>query len=300
MKKIRAIALLLVSSSLLFGGGNQRTRARRRERLARELKARSVISPQAASEQQLPTPIDEYPLHDAIAHDDAKKLMVLLSTGSYDINGIDKTMRSPLHTAVEYQSTACIALLITHGASLTTRIVMGFTPLHCAAMCNNAEIAQMLLTREPRLINEQDMLGCTAMHIAASSCTLDFVELLITHNANLNNGDSSGNTALHCAITRSNEVHKDKIIKIIATTCPELITYHNGQKQTPLHIFLYLLLKKVKKGSSVDTNHSQRMINLLYNRTIANSPDNTGITCQELLDKINRYLPYSSKLYFIL
>lgn len=114
----------------------------------------------------------------------------------------------PLHCAVENNNPAVVAALLDAGVDISVgRSYSGrerVTCLHIAAMRQNVEILQKLLSVPNVDINACDSDNATALHIAARGGFVDVAQLLLHHGVDINigmtSGQSSNQTALHCAV----------------------------------------------------------------------------------------------------
>jgi len=114
----------------------------------------------------------------------------------------------PLHCAVENNHPAVVAALLDAGDDIGVgRSYSGrerVTCLHIAALRQNVEMMQKLLSVPNIDINACDSDNATALHIAARGGFVDVAQLLLRHGVDVNigmtSGQSSNQTALHCAV----------------------------------------------------------------------------------------------------
>lgn len=89
------------------------------------------------------------PMHLAAHHGFAESMKTLLEAkADPNVKG-GLSGRTPLHLAVESQST--VEVLLAHGADVTAKTKDGETALHCAARVGNEEVVKLLLDRLPGL-----------------------------------------------------------------------------------------------------------------------------------------------------
>jgi len=114
----------------------------------------------------------------------------------------------PLHCAVENSHPAVVAMLLDAGANVSVgRSYAGrehVTCLHFAAMRQNIEMVQQLLSVPGIDADARDSDNATTLHIASRGGFSDVAELLLKHGVDVNigmtSGQSSDQTALHCAV----------------------------------------------------------------------------------------------------
>ena len=88
-----------------------------------------------------------------------------------------------------------IRLLLEHGASATTTIEGGYTPLHFVPRIGSAEVAGLLLEYGADVSARTDD-GDTPLHGAVLADSVGIVSLLLEHGADVSAQDDRGNTPL--------------------------------------------------------------------------------------------------------
>lgn len=117
-------------------------------------------------------------LHLAAFFGHAECAVALIDAGaSLDAWASNDQMNQPLHTAAAGNHADVVALLLNHGADVTTSYGEGFTALHAAAQNGNLAIVELLLDNEapphPALAD-----GRTPLDLAAEQGHLEIVERL--------------------------------------------------------------------------------------------------------------------------
>jgi len=175
-------------------------------------------------------------LHAAAAADREDIVRLLLEAGA-DINAgnYPDTMKfytrlmTPLHRAVCSNSKSCVEVLLAAGADVHAKDKMGETPLQLAAEYGYTEIAELLLTYDAN-VNETDDEGKTALHKAHNR---DTAELLIARGANVNAKAKDGSTPLHRAVEMVFE--KQPMVELLLAGGAD-VNAQNNKGDTPLHI----------------------------------------------------------------
>lgn len=124
--------------------------------------------------------------------------------------------RTPLHQAARGGNTAAVRLLIDAGAAVDARTTRGVTPLHEAARIWSRLAAGdylgsvQILTAAGANPNVRDRYeGSTPLHVAAGGAEWENAEIVhaqIASGGDPKTRDGSGNTPLHAAVRRNNQV----------------------------------------------------------------------------------------------
>ncbi|KAK3389077.1 ankyrin repeat-containing domain protein [Sordaria brevicollis] len=116
------------------------------------------------------------PLREAVASQDAAKVVYLLQKGS-DPNLCDGLFGSPLSVAALHQSAEVFEILLKHGAAVNAKDVLGRQPIHYAAWSGVDNIERVLAAGGDT--NARDKLGRTPLHWAARFGRLKVVERIL-------------------------------------------------------------------------------------------------------------------------
>lgn len=111
--------------------------------------------------------------------------------GGFDVNTGMRDMGTGLHCAVETGRNAVLELLTARGADLNARDGQNITPLHLAAVKNNAEACRILIDAGSSVdvtgfTSRDGSAESTPLHLAAESGAREAVELLLSRGANVN------------------------------------------------------------------------------------------------------------------
>ena len=114
------------------------------------------------------------PIHIATQHNHLELVEYLLDNGS-DINALDSHEKTAIHSALIFNETKALELLLQRGANPTT----GRSPIISAIYNNHLEGLTMLLQSTPPELTRSGLI--TAVTLGATSCT----EILLNHGAEL-------------------------------------------------------------------------------------------------------------------
>ena len=106
----------------------------------------------------------------------------------------------------------------------------GRTPLHYAALANDADAVSRLLT-EGASPNVPDRLGFTALHFAAQEGALAAAEILLAAGAQVDAANSYGNTPLSTAVFNSRG--RGELIRLLRRHGADP-SHPNNTEQTPV------------------------------------------------------------------
>jgi ankyrin repeat protein len=110
---------------------------------------------------------------------------------------------NPLHCAAMYDHKEIAELLIAKAADVNAKVAsglhQGWTPLHWAANQGHKETAKRLIAKGAD-VNANDRGGSTPLHYATREGHKETIELLIANGADVNAKDNDGKTPLDFAI----------------------------------------------------------------------------------------------------
>ncbi|KAL4233750.1 hypothetical protein ACF0H5_008430 [Mactra antiquata] len=177
-----------------------------------QLDSGDTAKPKAESSNE----IENLTLHQCARMDDVESAKILLSNMGNDIkkiNELDKDGLTPLHYAARYHQLHIVKLLVEKGASLSVTDEEGLTPLHFAARFKHGG-------KKPKVEDDDEEEGDQIDGIKPSDTAEDLVaqssviHYLINKHADINERDIYGQTPLHYACMRGNEI-----------ACKELLNY---------------------------------------------------------------------------
>ena len=115
-----------------------------------------------------------------------------------DVNISDEMDNTPLHIAAIYNNVDVAEYLISKGAGIDLKNNHGKTPLHLAIQVDEIKISSFLLTHGAK-VDIKDINGMTPLHMAVIRKFYDMAKLLIHHHANINIKNSKGKSPLDLA-----------------------------------------------------------------------------------------------------
>lgn len=114
---------------------------------------------------------------------------------------------TPLHHAVAYGSAECLKIVLsTPGLDVKAKTYEGLTALHVACTKNtiSIEIVEMLVEKEPQLVNMVNNEEVSPLLNAIESNRMDIIKLLVQHGALVNYIDLDGEHSLIYAVRQMN------------------------------------------------------------------------------------------------
>lgn len=137
-------------------------------------------------------------LHTAAKVDDLSGLTTLLSNGA-DINAKTVLGVQPLHVAVSRADIGIVSVLLKHGADVNVADCQGFTPCHRAIKRGNVRMLKLLLAAGA-LARVADKHGETLCHHAVASGNKHLLVPLIAAGASVVEVDLGGKSPIHAAV----------------------------------------------------------------------------------------------------
>ncbi|XP_064614737.1 serine/threonine-protein phosphatase 6 regulatory ankyrin repeat subunit C-like isoform X2 [Liolophura sinensis] len=186
----------------------------------------------------------EADLFKAVVDNDPAKLEELIKNGAdvdvifEDCTGV--STKSLLHVSCEKDRIECARVLLHHGALVNMRDNWGQSPLMCCMITQVHDIAELLLSRDPTIVDHQDRFGKTALHCAVESDSIEAVELLLKYNADVCLHTSDGITAVMTAVTLTSEAqNRHRMIQMMIDAGYDLEMKDFRGKRTALQMAVF-------------------------------------------------------------
>nr|XP_025039493.1 ankyrin repeat domain-containing protein 27 isoform X2 [Pelodiscus sinensis] len=109
----------------------------------------------------------------------------------------------------------------------------GYTPLHIAAICGQASLIDLLISKGA-VVSATDYHGSTPLHLACQKGYQNVTLLLLHYKASTDVQDNNGNTPLHLACTYGHEDCVKALVYYDVHSCR--LDTGNEKGDTPLHI----------------------------------------------------------------
>ncbi|XP_045047889.1 ankyrin repeat domain-containing protein 27 isoform X6 [Desmodus rotundus] len=180
--------------------------------------------------QMTSTPIDCLFKH--IASGNQKEVERLLSQEDQDKDAIQK-MCHPLCFCDDCEKLVSGRLNDPSVVTPFSRDDRGHTPLHVAALCGQASLIDLLVSRGA-VVNAVDYHGSTPLHLACQKGYQSVTLLLLHYKASADAQDNSGSTPLHLACTQGHEDCVKALVYYDVQSCR--LNIGNEKGDTPLHI----------------------------------------------------------------
>ncbi|KAJ3191032.1 hypothetical protein HK101_008153 [Irineochytrium annulatum] len=174
------------------------------------------------------------PLHGA-AHRNHPRLAHALIERGAPLTCEDNTSHTPLHLAAMSDNAAVAEVLLWHDPATANRPgTLHRTPLFLAALWNSPRTASLLLSygADPNLLSDPHSVRATPLRAAVQGSHPGMVELLLAHGADPNIRAADGSTCLHVAIANGSAACASLLIRHGADVDAQLTV--GGE--TPLHL----------------------------------------------------------------
>ncbi|XP_073879163.1 ankyrin repeat domain-containing protein 27 isoform X10 [Macaca fascicularis] len=167
-----------------------------------------------------------------IASGNQKEVERLLSQEDHDKDAVQK-MCHPLCFCDDCEKLVSGRLNDPSVVTPFSRDDRGHTPLHVAALCGQASLIDLLVSKGA-VVNATDYHGATPLHLACQKGYQSVTLLLLHYKASAEVQDNNGNTPLHLACTYGHEDCVKALVYYDVESCR--LDIGNEKGDTPLHI----------------------------------------------------------------
>ncbi|XP_054394230.2 ankyrin repeat domain-containing protein 27 isoform X6 [Pongo abelii] len=167
-----------------------------------------------------------------IASGNQKEVERLLSQEDHDKDAVQK-MCHPLCFCDDCEKLVSGRLNDPSVVTPFSRDDRGHTPLHVAALCGQASLIDLLVSKGA-VVNATDYHGATPLHLACQKGYQSVTLLLLHYKASAEVQDNNGNTPLHLACTYGHEDCVKALVYYNVESCR--LDIGNEKGDTPLHI----------------------------------------------------------------
>ncbi|USN50942.1 MAG: ankyrin repeat domain-containing protein [Myxococcales bacterium] len=171
-------------------------------------------------------------LHLAIVRKEKDAVIALLEGGANPNIKENSNSFTPLHLAASAGQIEVIEALIKSRAEVDEQDDQGNTALHLAIVRKEKDAVIALLEGGANPNIKENSNSFTPLHLAANTGQIEVIEALIKSEAEVDEQDDQGNTALHLAIVRK---EKDAVIALLEGGANPNIK-ENSNSFTPLHL----------------------------------------------------------------
>ncbi|XP_072033819.1 uncharacterized protein [Amphiura filiformis] len=209
-------------------------------------------------------------LHLATRHPNTKCMsLIMKQLEPGEVDEQDKANRTALHWSASYGNEEAVVMLMRHNSNIGIPDTDGKTPLHWAASSGDTPSAvktvQIILDKEPSVINWQDYEGRTALHLAVAHGHSTVVQQLINfqtplEKCNISVLDNAFRTPLHWAAVLGHTHIVNLLLDHKAN-----FTSSDSNGATPLHY-------------AAQNNHAETVESFLARENITDEPDMEGRT----------------------
>ena len=119
-------------------------------------------------------------LHLACAVDWEHIVRKLVIEYHFDVFAVDRAWKTPLHIAAEYGSARVAKCLISHGAPLEYRDIVGWTPVHLSVKGHDPKTVRLLIASGARTTTRTNQ-GQSCLHLAIQHQFYEIAEELLQH-----------------------------------------------------------------------------------------------------------------------
>lgn len=194
------------------------------------------------------------PLHLALDSNINQEIAIFLIQAGANVNAQNDYKSTPLHFAVYIKSIDIAKSLVKAGASLEVQDEYFNTPLMTAVSEENLEMIRLLVASGARVNAQKTSTATGALHMAALySNNIEVIKLLLKNGADVNAKNESGDTPLHYAVIRRNDL--DKLLEVMT------VLLKAGAKVNAVNEEAMTVLSKAKMAQENSSKNKDELIN---------------------------------------
>merc|ERR1719482_1203320 len=125
---------------------------------------------------------------------------------------------TPVHLACQSGYVRCLQYLLDRGAELPAVTLRGQNGLHLACLYGHAQIAQLIVSVYPSIVDSVDLEGNTPLHCCGMVGNLDCALILLKSDANTTLRNAAKKTAFELARVRGtdiNNTHNPELVQVL-------------------------------------------------------------------------------------
>lgn len=164
-------------------------------------------------------------IYGAIRSENVERVKSGIAADTNAVNGVAEKSFTMLHFAAEHSSSngiEILKLLLTNGAKVDAKNIIGQTPLFSAVISDNPEGAKILIAHGAKINVRQDG-GWTPLHLAALNGYSDVARVLIKNGATIKAKNSDKKTPLELAL-KQYESYRSERNAVFIKRYQEMIT----------------------------------------------------------------------------
>ncbi|CAM9750068.1 unnamed protein product [Chrysoparadoxa australica] len=191
----------------------------------------------------------------------ARMVAILIELGA-EVDTKDMHSFTCLHYAVINGWIDTVELLLSKGAKVEQTCQSGETALHFAMELKHGAIAEMLLERQPNLVNEADDEGNRPIHLAARSGERAYIDLLVDYKADITSPNYKGVTPLKLVCQRNDYVLVNVLLDYKVPKEEEAFALLEGEAEEKIRWRLKQDAAQAKKLADSKSKHDNEAVRL--------------------------------------
>ncbi|XP_030851922.1 uncharacterized protein LOC577906 isoform X1 [Strongylocentrotus purpuratus] len=201
----------------------------------------------------------------AVANGDVTTINLLLEKGA-DVNQRGKAQATPLMIAADMGAKEKVSFLLSKDADTMLKDDDGKTALHRTERNRNTKCADLMIEKNPDLLQARDNCQQTILHQAAGEGNKDLVDFLLEKNADPCAMDNLNRSALHWAVIQGME---SVATSLLERDCSKVIDEPDRFGVRPIHYGIQsnrsdIAGMLIEKGCELEAGESRGLTALIY------------------------------------